>query len=92
MTSTNQTEPQEFQGSPDRLLTVCEAADFLRLAPGTVFHLVSQKRLPVVRISSRCIRFSRNALLRWIESLTQLAEAERGLPALRAKGDRTNES
>jgi len=54
----------------DRLLTVPEAAKLLHLAPGTVFHLVSQKRVPVIRISSRCIRFSRKALLHWLDSLT----------------------
>lgn len=58
----------------DCLLTVREAAAFLHLAPGTIFHLVSQKRLPTIRISSRCIRFSRRALLAWIDSRTQKVE------------------
>jgi excisionase family DNA binding protein len=51
----------------DRLLTVAEAAQLLRMARGSVYHLVSQKRLPVVKISARCIRFSQRALLQWIE-------------------------
>jgi excisionase family DNA binding protein len=58
----------------DRLLTVTEAAMFLRLAPGSLYHLISQRRIPVVRISARCVRFSRAALQEWIESLSQDAD------------------
>ena len=35
------------------LLTVVEAAEFLKLSPGSLYHLVSEKRVPVIRISSR---------------------------------------
>jgi excisionase family DNA binding protein len=58
----------------DRLLRVDEAARLLGLSVGGLYHLVNQMRVPVVRISSRCIRFSRRALLKWIEKLTQEAE------------------
>lgn len=57
--------------SDDRLLRINEVARFLRLSVGSTYHLVSQGRLPVVRISSRCIRFSRKALVAWLDSLTQ---------------------
>jgi excisionase family DNA binding protein len=50
-------------GEDDRLWTVDEAAQFLGLSPGSVYHLISQRRVPVIRISSRCVRFSRKALL-----------------------------
>jgi excisionase family DNA binding protein len=60
-------------GEEDRLLTVVEAASFLKLSVGGLYHLVSQRRIPVVRLSSRCIRFSRVALQEWIEGLTQEA-------------------
>ncbi len=40
------------------LLNVREIANLLRLAPGTIYHMVSQKRIPgVVRLSRRCLRF-----------------------------------
>lgn len=56
----------------DRLLTAVEAAHFLNLKNvGTVYHMVNSKRLPVIRLSARCIRFSRRALLEWVENLTQ---------------------
>jgi excisionase family DNA binding protein len=58
----------------DRLLRVDEAARLLGLSVGGLYHLGNQMRVPVVRISSRCIRFSRCALLKWIEKLTQEAE------------------
>jgi excisionase family DNA binding protein len=58
----------------DRLLTVVEAAGYLNLSVGGLYHLISQHRIPVVRISSRCVRFSRAALQEWIESLSQRAD------------------
>lgn len=57
----------------DCLLTVPEAAEFLHLSPGTLYHLVSEKRVPVIRISSRCIRFSLTTLRLWLEDLTETA-------------------
>lgn len=62
----------------DQLLTVREAAELLHLAPGTIYHLVSQRRLPVIKISSRCVRFSRAALLRWLDDLTEPAATSHG--------------
>jgi len=64
----------EMTEDEDRLWTVVEAARFLNLAPGSLYHLISQQRIPVIRISSRCVRFSRRALLEWVESLTQPAD------------------
>jgi excisionase family DNA binding protein len=57
----------------DRLLNVIEVAALLGLAPGTVYHLVSQKRLPCVRLSPRCLRFQESAIHKFIESLAQQA-------------------
>lgn len=59
----------------DCLLTAVEVARFLNLKhAGTVYHMVSAKRIPYIRLSGRCVRFSRRALLEWIGSLTQKAE------------------
>ena len=60
--------------SDDRLLRVGEAALFLNISEGALYHFISAKRVPVVRISNRCVRFSRRALSEWIESMTQKAE------------------
>jgi excisionase family DNA binding protein len=55
----------------DRLLTINEVATMTGLAVGTLYHFVSQKRIPVVRLSKRCIRFRKSDLATWIEALTQ---------------------
>ena len=67
----------------DCLPTVPEAARLVHLATGSLYHLVSEKRVPVIRISARCIRFSRTSLLLWLDGLTQAAvQPERSAPAL----------
>jgi excisionase family DNA binding protein len=58
----------------DRLLTVPQAAAFLGLSTGGLYHLIGQRRVPVIRISARCVRFSRRALTDWVESHSQPAE------------------
>lgn len=58
----------------DQLLNVSEAAKLLRLSPGTLYHFVAEKRVPVIKVSARCVRFSRTALLLWLDGLTQLPD------------------
>jgi predicted DNA-binding transcriptional regulator AlpA len=41
----------------DRLLHVREAAQFLGVAPGSLYHMASQGRVPCIRLSKRCLRF-----------------------------------
>jgi len=59
--------------SADRLLTIDEVAELTGLAVGTLYHFVSQKRIPVVRLSKRCIRFRQSDLSDWFQALTQEA-------------------
>jgi excisionase family DNA binding protein len=61
----------------DRLLTIGEVAELTGMAVGSLYHLVSQKRIPVVRISSRCIRFRLSSLESWFAELTEEAETRR---------------
>jgi excisionase family DNA binding protein len=61
----------EEQRGQDRLLTVREVAVVLGLAVGTIYHMVSQGRLPFVRLSARCLRFRASAIQRFIESLAE---------------------
>jgi predicted DNA-binding transcriptional regulator AlpA len=58
----------------DRLLNVFEVAAILGVATGTVYHMVS--RLPVVRLSARCLRFQESAIRRLIEALAEEARAK----------------
>jgi excisionase family DNA binding protein len=55
--------------SEDRLLTIGEVANLTGLSVGTLYRFVSESRIPVVRISRRCIRFRLSAILRWWDQL-----------------------
>ena len=54
----------------EKLLTVREVAERLGIAPGSVYHWVSQNRLPCVRLSPRCVRFREKDLETLIERLS----------------------
>jgi len=41
----------------DKLINIREAARFLDVAVGSLYHMVSQRRIPCVRLSKRCLRF-----------------------------------
>lgn len=58
----------------DRLLTIKEVSELTGLKIGTLYHFVAAQRIPVVRISNRCLRFRRSSLERWFEQLTRHAE------------------
>jgi len=49
------------------LLTAAEVARLTGFAVGTIYHLVSQRRIPFVRISLRCVRFRRSDIEEWLE-------------------------
>jgi excisionase family DNA binding protein len=66
----------------NELMTVNDVAEFLGLAVGTIYHMVSQKRIPCVRLSARCLRFRRSDLEEFIANL-----AEKTVP--RREGSRT---
>ncbi|RKY15558.1 MAG: hypothetical protein DRP63_06765 [Planctomycetota bacterium] len=56
--------PDEEKG---RLLTAKEVQDLLRISERTLRNLVSDDRIPHLRIG-RLLRFDPNALKRWIEA------------------------
>jgi excisionase family DNA binding protein len=51
----------------DPLMDIRAVASWTGLSVGTLYHLISQKRIPVVRISSRCVRFRLSDLEQWLE-------------------------
>jgi excisionase family DNA binding protein len=51
----------------DRLLTVQEVSALTRLAVGTLYRLSSERRIPTIHLSPRCIRFRLSDLHRWIQ-------------------------
>lgn len=56
----------------NRLLTVPEVAELTGLAVGTVYHLIGEKRIPVVHISRRCVRFRLADLEAWFDRLSEI--------------------
>jgi excisionase family DNA binding protein len=54
----------------DRLLTIKQVAQITGLAVGTLYHLASERRIPVVALSRRCIRFHPQQLDDWLDRLT----------------------
>jgi len=58
----------------DKLLTIADAAELLQLAPGTIYHLISRRALPCVKLSKRCVRFRQSELERWISSHSEDCE------------------
>jgi excisionase family DNA binding protein len=68
--------PERFQKRgdvmDDALLNVTEAAALLGIAPGSLYHWLSEGRgIPVVRLSARCLRFRRTDLEAWITEKAQ---------------------
>lgn len=51
----------------EALLTINEVSQLTTLSVGTLYHLISQGRIPVVRISSRCVRFRPSDIEQWLE-------------------------
>ena len=58
-------------GGEKLLLNVEEAAALIGVSTGTVYHWIGEKRIPVVRLSRRCVRFRRADLEEWISQLTE---------------------
>jgi excisionase family DNA binding protein len=69
-------ESVESTAEVDHLWTVVEAARFLNLSPGTIYHLLSQKRLPCIRISQRCVRFDKRSLAAWVATLAEPTDSK----------------
>jgi excisionase family DNA binding protein len=54
----------------DRLLTAQEVSVLLKMELTTVYKWTSQGRIPHVKLSARAIRFSKAAIMEWLQSKT----------------------
>ena len=52
-----------------RLISIKEAADYTRLSVHTLYTMVSQRRIPFVKLG-RLVRFDITTLDKWIEDQT----------------------
>ena len=57
---------QTLESAADRLVKITEAAQFLAVAPGSLYHMVSQGRIPCIHLSKRCLRFRLRDLEAWV--------------------------
>jgi excisionase family DNA binding protein len=48
------------------LLTAAEVAALTGFSEGTIRHWTSQKKIPFLRISGRCVRYSRRDIESWL--------------------------
>jgi excisionase family DNA binding protein len=69
----------------EKLYTVPEAAKVLRLASGTLYRWIIQRRLAVVRFSPRCVRISESEL----QTLSEKATCPAQIDASRASRSNT---
>lgn len=64
----------------EKLLTIVELADRLGISPGTAYHWLSQRRLPCIRLSSRCVRFREADVEKMLEQLRRSTLQEGSAP------------
>ena len=72
------------------LLTAAEVAELTGFSEGTIRHFCSQHRIPVVRSSSRCVRFRRSDIDSWVASLLQPADSRDAVAIPQRRRPRTN--
>jgi excisionase family DNA binding protein len=68
-----------------RLLTIDDLAALTGFSVGTLYHWVSQKRIPVVRFSARCVRFRRSDIEAWIAQMVVERDQDGLAPIGRSK-------
>ena len=52
----------------DQKLTYKQVSELLGVPVGTIYGMVSLKRIPHIRLGKRFVRFSKNEIERWMKS------------------------
>lgn len=55
------------------LLTVPEVAEYLRLSPGTIYRLASQRKIPRTKVAGK-LAFRRGEIDAWLDASSTPAE------------------
>jgi predicted DNA-binding transcriptional regulator AlpA len=59
------------------LIDINELSALIGISVGTLYHWVSQRRIPCLKLSQRCLRFSLPVIRDWVANLNQpCAEAD----------------
>lgn len=53
------------------LIDIRELSELTGIQIGSLYHMVSAGRIPCVKLSKRCLRFSLPAIRAWIEGLSE---------------------
>jgi predicted DNA-binding transcriptional regulator AlpA len=67
------TEPKE-----KLLINIRELSQLTGISVGGLYHMVSESRIPCVRLSARCLRFSVPAIREWLADLSEPASNDKG--------------
>lgn len=59
------------------LIDVHELSQLICVSSGTLYHWVSANRIPYVRLSARCLRFSPTAIREWLAQLSEVTVTEK---------------
>jgi excisionase family DNA binding protein len=77
----------------DKLLTVDEVAEMLKVGRASVYGMVFKSRIPCLKISGRMLRFSESQISEWLKNKAYAAgaiqPAERKLRSTEVKPRRT---
>jgi predicted DNA-binding transcriptional regulator AlpA len=55
------------------LIDIRELSELTGISVGGLYHMVSEHRIPCVKLSKRCLRFSLPAIREWLASMGQPA-------------------
>lgn len=58
------------------LIDIHELSELTGIASGTLYHWVIEHRVPCVRLSQRCLRFSLTEIRKWIEDFSEPAATD----------------
>jgi excisionase family DNA binding protein len=72
------------------LIDIRQLSELTGFPVGTLYHFISEKRIPVVRFSSRCVRFRVSDIEAWIEEKVEQSKCN-FTPARQQLADNTNE-
>jgi predicted DNA-binding transcriptional regulator AlpA len=63
------------RGSEKLLIDIRELSAITGIKIGTLYHWVSESRVPHIKLSQRCVRFSVPAIRQWLAELSRPAES-----------------
>lgn len=67
------------------LIDIRELSELTGIEIGSLYHMVSQGRVPCVRLSKRCLRFSLPAIREWLDSLSEPVVKEASKRPMKAR-------